>query len=163
MDINEANYLFQILDYRSRMSGSEHRSKTRHERTSVYPSCSTRRSAVRFISAEPLLGPIDVPDCEWFGEGLIEWVICGGESGPNARPMHPAWARYLRDQCTFDGAAFFFKHHGGNGPHVSLNNFLKDDQWVSSGMAWPAEHMRRIGKKRAGRHLDGRTWEEMPA
>ena len=119
-------------------------------------------ASLRFISAEPLLGPIDVPDCEWFGEGLIEWVICGGESGPNARPMHPGWARYLRDQCTFDGAAFFFKQWG-EWADVSLNNFHKGDRWVESGTVYPDEHMRRIGKKRAGRTLDGRTWEEMPA
>ena len=118
-------------------------------------------AAMRFISAEPLLGPIDVPDCEWFGEGLIEWVICGGESGPNARPMNPDWARYLRDQCTFEGAAFFLKQMG-EWADVSLSNCLKGDRWVGSGMGSPATHMRRIGKKRAGRLLDGRTWEEMP-
>lgn len=85
---------------------------------------------VRFLSCEPLLGPIDLPATagdgpnsgfaltDGFGrvdgEGLgIHWVIFGGESGPKARPMHPDWARSLRDQCKAAGVAFFMKQMGG--------------------------------------------------
>ncbi len=74
--------------------------------------------AVRFVSAEPLLapvaifdmdGPVDVPDGV---PSPIHWVIAGGESGPGARPMHPEWARGLRDQCQAVGVPFFFKQWG---------------------------------------------------
>ncbi|MEU0559365.1 phage Gp37/Gp68 family protein [Dactylosporangium sp. NPDC006015] len=68
-------------------------------------------AAVRFVSAEPLLGPL---------EGLnlagIDWVIAGGESGPHCRPMNPAWVRALRNQCNELGTAFFFKQWGGRTP-----------------------------------------------
>jgi len=68
-------------------------------------------AAVRFLSIEPLLGPvgqIDLSD--------IHWVIVGGESGPKARPMEAAWARSIRDQCKRKGVAFFFKQWGGIRP-----------------------------------------------
>ena len=68
-------------------------------------------AAVRFISAEPLLGPLD--DLDLAG---IDWLICGGESGRGHRPMHVAWARSLRDRCLSEGVAFFFKQWGGNRP-----------------------------------------------
>jgi protein gp37 len=109
-------------------------------------------AAVRFISAEPLLGPIRLNDGQslnysqrlkkgWSLNMLqqLDWIICGGESGPNARPMHPNWARSLRDQCQAAGVPFFFKQWGAH-----------------------TEDGRRIGKKAAGRVLDGRTWEEFP-
>lgn len=83
---------------------------------------------VRFLSLEPLLGPLDGLDVHG-----IDWVIVGGESGPGARPMDPAWVRGLRDQCRATGVPFFFKQWGGT------------------------------NKKEAGRMLDGRTWDEMPA
>ena len=91
-------------------------------------------AAVRFLSCEPLLGPLDL-DLEGVG-----WVIAGGESGPRARPMDIAWARGVRDQCLAAGVPFFFKQWGEHGPDG-----------------------RREGKKRAGRLLDGRTWDEAPA
>ncbi len=81
----------------------------------------------RFLSLEPLLGPLHELDLRG-----IHWVIVGGESGPGARPMDPAWARDLRDQCRRAKVPFFFKQWGGT------------------------------NKKRAGRVLDGRTWDEMP-
>lgn len=84
-------------------------------------------AAVRFLSLEPLLGPL--PELNLSG---IDWVIVGGESGPRARPMDPAWVTDLRDQCGRAGVAFFFKQWGG------------------------------VQKKRAGRLLDGRTWDELP-
>jgi protein gp37 len=66
-------------------------------------------AAVRFISAEPLLGPIDL-DMAYY---VPDWVIVGGESGPNCRPMNPDWARSIRDQCEEAGVAFFYKQSGG--------------------------------------------------
>lgn len=149
-------------------------------------------AAMRFVSAEPLLGEVSgllvatcpncglrdfrfsrelTPDGKPFGAcsycgvvqlrdnapGAIDWVIGGGESGPGARPMHPAWARSLRDQCQAAGVPYFFKQWGA---------------WVSvSEIAGAGAHyhftdgatVRRVGKKKAGRLLDGRTWDEWPA
>lgn len=90
---------------------------------------------VRFLSIEPLLGPVDLSQ-HLTG---IHWVIVGGESGPAARPMHPDWARAVRKQCELCNVAFFFKQWGA---------------FNSEG--------KRVGKKSAGRLLDGRTWDEMP-
>ena len=82
---------------------------------------------IRFISLEPLIGPI--PRISLQG---INWVIVGGESGPGSRPMKPEWVRDIRDQCLLQNVPFFFKQWGG------------------------------VNKKKAGRILDGRTWDEMP-
>ena len=84
-------------------------------------------AAVRFLSLEPLLGPL--PGLDLTG---IDWVIVGGESGPDARQMREEWAVDLRDQCQAAGVPYFFKQWGG------------------------------VHKKRAGRLLQGRTWDEMP-
>lgn len=79
-------------------------------------------AAVRFLSCEPLLGPVDLrfTDC-WLGytpnRDLLHWVIVGGESGARARPMHPDWARGLRDQCAAAGVPFFFKQWGSWSPN----------------------------------------------
>ena len=82
---------------------------------------------VRFLSLEPLLGPLRrVPLAG------VHWVIVGGESGPGARPMKAEWVRQIREQCLARGVPFFFKQWGG------------------------------VNKKRTGRELDGRTWDEMP-
>ena len=83
---------------------------------------------VKFLSIEPLLGPLPGLDLEG-----IDWVIVGGESGPGARPMDPAWVLEIRDQCLDARVPFFFKQWGGT------------------------------RKKKAGRELEGRTWDEMPA
>jgi len=85
------------------------------------------RAMVKFLSLEPLLGPLQDLDLR-----AIDWVIVGGESGPEARPMDPAWAIDLRDQCRQAKVPFFFKQWGGK------------------------------NKKRAGRILDGEIWNEMP-
>lgn len=85
------------------------------------------QSTIRFLSLEPLLGPLPGLDLR-----KIDWAIVGGESGPGARPMQAAWARDIRDQCVAAGVPFFFKQWGG------------------------------VNKKKAGRLLDGRTWDEMP-
>jgi protein gp37 len=87
----------------------------------------TTGAAVKFLSLEPLLGPL--PGLNLNG---IDWVIVGGESGPRARPMQEEWVLEIRDQCVASGVPFFFKQWGG------------------------------VNKKRAGRVLQGRTWDAMP-
>ena len=163
-------------------------------------------AAVRFLSAEPLLGPVDltrlelVPDSlDTDGElrragirvdalrnkhyesgvtrglGALDWVIVGGESGPGARPMHPDWVRSIRDQCIAAGVPLFFKQWGAWGPTDVLPKIStipsahgvlsRDGTWrFDSDIADPPDHcfMHRVGKKRAGRQLDGRSWDEMP-
>ena len=128
-------------------------------------------AAVRFISAEPLLGPVN------FSTSLdhLDLVIVGGESGPGARPMNPDWARSLRDQCQAAGVAFFFKQWGAFSPGDELGEEHLDGAhfgaWVSDtqfredlpqDMANANTIMFRVGKKAAGRMLDGREWNEMP-
>jgi protein gp37 len=127
-------------------------------------------SAVRFISAEPLLGPLD-----GLVLGGIHWLIVGGESGPGARPMHPAWARQLRDRCLHAGVAFFFKQWGAHVPEDQLAEPCKRKLSIVDvgGRSWnrapsPAApgaqlvRVRRVGKGRAGRLLDGQTWDQYP-
>ena len=140
-------------------------------------------AAVRWISAEPLLGPISFEGCwvpyknpaihvNWLE--AINWVVVGGESGPGARPMHPDWARLLRDQCAAVGTAFFFKQWGAwapidyvsatDGRHLVKLVFTEREKAIGG----PAEgttpcNVRRVGKKVAGRELDGRTHDEYPA
>lgn len=147
-------------------------------------------AAVRFLSCEPLLGPVELPlrVCEHCGEhsrdglacehcdrtglalqGGIHWVIAGGESGPNARPMHPDWARGLRDQCQAAGGSFFFKQWGEWIPYSELELDrkgeiypLRDGTPVLGVGKSADEEMWRLGKLAAGRLLDGRTWDEVP-
>jgi len=85
-------------------------------------------AAVKFLSLEPLLGPLGTLNLTG-----IDWVIVGGESGPGARPMRPEWVTEVRQQCEVAAVPFFFKQWGG------------------------------IQKKRAGRKLDGRTYDDMPS
>jgi protein gp37 len=124
--------------------------------------------AIRFVSAEPLLGPIQMDN--WLamypenedGEqypGDLDWVIVGGESGRGARPMHTDWARSLRDQCVEAGVAFLFKQWG---EHVTVGQMTAEAAAKYSGPAWPDDFPWRIGKKAAGRELDGRTWDQYP-
>jgi protein gp37 len=127
---------------------------------------------VRWISAEPLLGLIDLESVPTM-EGSIDWVVVGGESGPGARPMHPDWARSLRDQCVAAGVPFFFKQWGewvptanvgfGDSPRAKTMTFATGEMIDTYGGPVPfAIEMRRIGKKEAGRLLDGREWNEFP-
>jgi protein gp37 len=95
----------------------------------------TINAHIRFLSVEPLLEDLGVLNLE-----QIHWVIVGGESGPNARPMRAEWARRIRQQCEHSGVAFFFKQWGG----------------------WGADGRRRT-KLANGRTLDGRTWDQFPA
>lgn len=158
---------------------------------------------VRFLSMEPLLGPVDLgpPVRAALFAGKIapggdttkplSWVIVGGESGKDARPMHPDWARALRDQCQAAGVAFHFKQWGEWSP-VEIE---EDDEgnlgaaYAVEGCSDPTAHRydqecllwqgdrlvhwphietakaigaRKVGKSRAGRLLDGREWNEVP-
>lgn len=109
------------------------------------------------LSCEPLLGPVDLK--RW----LIDWVIAGGESGHGARPMHPDWVRSLCDQCQAAGVPFFFKQWGEFRPACQIpmppipavRSELMEDGGASV-------HCYRVGKKDAGRLLDGREWNEFP-
>lgn len=138
-------------------------------------------AAKRFLSMEPLLGPVSLttigrihaddegperigymvgPDDGKTGLWVtpsdalrrsgIHWVIVGGESGPNARPMHPHWARSLRDQCQAAGVPFMFKQWGEWRP-------------ATDGELCEGHEFINVGKKAAGRLLDGREWNEVPA
>jgi protein gp37 len=120
-------------------------------------------ASVRFISAEPLLGPLQGLNLQG-----IHWLIAGGESGPGARPMHPRWVRDLRDQCVRDQVAFFFKQWGAWAPDsekgavpVSIEGVILRDMPRVTVPGAPVQ-MRRVGKGVAGRRIDNRTWNQMP-
>ena len=145
---------------------------------------------VRFLSCEPLLGPLDLglQDC-WLGftptRELLHWVICGGESGPRARPLHPSWARGLRDQCATGGVPFLFKQWGEwiGGTFDSRKGKMICESatseepigrifWTNPGepavRIWePKDHYwdhasARVGKMAAGRQLDGQLHDGYP-
>jgi len=140
-------------------------------------------AAVRWLSCEPLLGAVNIlkylrgygigsegvlrlPDNEVCPNWPIDWLVCGGESGPNARPMHPQWARSLRDQCQAAGVPFFFKQWGewAPSPDGGLPDALPmDNPKYFHYFDDPPCKVWRFGKKLAGRVLDGRTWDEFPA
>jgi protein gp37 len=130
-------------------------------------------AAVRFISAEPLLGDIQLHP---LGDGTnaltsgtgpnLDWVIIGGESGPHARPMHPNWARSLRDHCAAAGVRMFFKQWGQMIPESQA---ARDHQGAHTCQTFGAASIRSfnevfwyVGKQRAGRLLDGREHNAMP-
>ena len=158
----------------------------------------------RFVSIEPMLSGVDIErflDCSpeqaeshlaryGFSPRPLDWVICGGESGPKARPMHPDWVRSLRDQCKTAGVPFFFKQWGEWGLSSPLKNgkfdysqshTLANDGtlYKSYDLAYPdgarrsealsKDHERanlnlvfRVGKKKAGKMLDGQEYIEVP-
>lgn len=169
-------------------------------------------AAVRFVSCEPLLAQVILHE-DWMPHydptqhyaidppnyrDKLGWVICGGESGPVARPMHPDWARGLRDACQRYQVPYFFKQWGEwapgypqygdtdsiirfeDGEHdceylardeVCLEDtgrqavIVEDEEVISSWQPRPDRNpwwMARVGKKAAGRELDGRTWDEVP-
>jgi len=128
----------------------------------------------KFISIEPMLGPIDLDDAdpEWWCDGRINAVILGGETGPKARPMQPDWVRKVRDDCAAVGVKFLFKQWG---------------EWITKDKSSPSDEMYppftrahcwnpdvippypfyrdwayRVGRNKAGRLLDGRTHDDMP-
>nr|WP_223230749.1 DUF5131 family protein [Rhodobacter capsulatus] len=127
-------------------------------------------AAARFVSAEPLLGALDLRITQARGSSRVlnaltgmsfsetslsalprgpglDLVIVGGESGPRARPMHSDWVRSLRDHCVSAGVSFHFKQWG---------------EWMFQSPEGRATGFYRVGKKAAGRLLDGRTWDERP-
>lgn len=161
-------------------------------------------AAVRFLSLEPLLGPLPSLDLT-----AIDWVIVGGESGPGARPMHPRWVRDIRDRCVAANVSFLFKQWGAYGPFPlhwpepgSGSDYSRAVAVANDGRFWPSSElaveyldggqysspfnrpfqyvhetgrrlaregghldltvMHRVGKKKAGRDLDDRVWDEMP-
>lgn len=145
---------------------------------------------VRFLSCEPLLGPIDLAQAgdnscvEWHENGGIGWVIVGGESGPNARPTHPAWVRSLRNQCQEAEVPFFFKQWGEWIPdnqiirhdkrhwprfaHVKFGTLDINGDWTPD--VYPAkfplihqECVYWIGRANSGDMLDGQQWRQFPA
>lgn len=153
-------------------------------------------AAVRWISAEPLLGPIHLGRLVFFCEGYsdpefqqermgrrrLDWVVVGGESGPGARPMHPEWARQLRDQCGVACVPFFFKQWGEWAPsdesfdrRFGMCCFTPDSEMLGVGVGrgpgmldpeWKkqgAAVMSRVGKKASGSLLDGVDWKQYPA
>lgn len=104
-------------------------------------------SVVRFVSCEPLLGPLDLS--RELVSGVINWTIAGGESGPRSRPSAPDWFRSLRDQCVTAGVPFHFKQWGDWAP---LDGIVPQHAY---GVA-------RVGKRSAGRTMDGKTWNGLP-
>jgi len=146
-------------------------------------------AAKRFVSIEPMLGPIDLrfrrapTDRDyrgWNGDGPIDyvettrvdelhWVICGGESGPGVRPMHPGWVRRLRDQCVETGVPFFFKGWGAwipaqmhsNGKLGTWHNGIFLDGFTNTDDL-SANMCRFKGKALGHRLLDDREWNEVP-
>jgi protein gp37 len=144
-------------------------------------------AAVRGVSIEPMLGPVDLSRFVYDREDKIraamnspaafnrdqaedgiphplDWVIVGGESGQNARPMHPEWVRSLRDQCQAAGVKYFFKQHGEwIAPRdYSFAAGLPDIGSCKRHVFDDGTEVYRIGKKAAGRLLDGREWLELP-
>lgn len=132
-------------------------------------------AAKRFVSCEPLLGPItfrpqardlfEMHELSVTGDGTkplmlrgIDWLIAGGESGPGARPMHPGWARYLRDQCQEIGVPFFFKQWGEWTTDVPQGLSMAHREMALE----QGQTFYRVGKKCAGRLLDGLEWNEVP-
>lgn len=139
-------------------------------------------TAVRWLSLEPVLGPIILPPDALWANGGVQFVVVGGESGPGARPINPKWVRDLRDQCVAAGIPFFFKQWGEwiggeydsrkgkfvstaphdvifwtNPGHPPMHQFEAKDEFP-----WWFYAAARVGKKSAGRLLDGRTWDQFP-
>lgn len=126
-------------------------------------------AAIRFLSCEPLLGPVNLReyygDDEPYGEFInaIDWVIVGGESGPGARPMHPKWVRGIRDQCQAAAIPFFFKQWG---EWQQVQRTLADDHISRHKHKYSFDSdtvVVKVGKRKAGRLLDGREWNEYPS
>jgi protein gp37 len=138
------------------------------------------KARVRWLSMEPLLGPVDLSrwldiiqyedGAEWMRRNIghlhdmLDWVVVGGESGHNARPMHPDWARSLRDQCAAAGVPFLFKQWGEWAPAERDSGAITMPGQNGEWFAWPGgtadgwrdgEVSRRFSKKAAGRLLDG--------
>ena len=136
-------------------------------------------AAARFVSVEPMLEAVDLRGklCHWTcpdGSGswfspvpgkvhhrLLDWVICGGETGPGARPMHPDWVRGLRDQCQGARVPFFFKSWGEWAPNC-LCGAKRPHPIIQRPTPGHVGCMFKCGKRRAGRLLDGVEHNEFP-
>jgi protein gp37 len=134
--------------------------------------------ALRGVSVEPMLGPMQIwkyltlahaDDIDGLDYGEygpwrdgINWVVCGGETGPGARPMHPEWVRSLRDQCQAVGTKFFFKQWGEfiNKAHVDI--WTPPKQKSKAVLMGHSTVVWRVGSKAAGRLLDSQIWDQMP-
>jgi protein gp37 len=132
-------------------------------------------AAVRWLSCEPLLGPVDLSQhlvpaepapafTDAWDRGDLGWIVTGGESGPGARPMQPSWALSLRDQCADAGVPFLFKQWGEWVPptHMTADTFMSWDCNHGTS-AYDQDQPWRVGKKAAGRLLDGKVWDQYPA
>jgi protein gp37 len=120
-------------------------------------------AAVRFVSCEPLLGPVDLRP--WLGSGQsrpgIDWVIAGGESGAKARAMDPRWAIDLRDQCIHADVPFHFKQWGNWRPDYVGSSPQARRLQLKGHLGIPGRLV-RLAKGAAGRDLDGTTWDGLP-
>jgi protein gp37 len=121
---------------------------------------------IRFLSCEPLLGSLDLPVLMRDNLGTwnerINWVIAGGESGPEARPMDPRWMRSLRDQCQVAAVPFFFKQWGEYAPFDQLAWATDETMFKHRPVDINGSMMCRVGKGKAGHILDGCEWREIP-
>jgi protein gp37 len=118
---------------------------------------------VRFVSCEPLLGPLDLRSWLPAGgkESFLDWVIVGGESGVRARPMHPEWALSIQQHCRHANVAFHFKQWGSWTP-VDSNRELGGGRRIKVSDASGTVELERLTKHAAGRRLNGREWDGFP-
>ena len=123
------------------------------------------KAKVIFLSCEPLLGPISlsrwIADAHGGDKRLVHWLIAGGESGHYARTTHPEWFTSLRDQCVSAGIKFLFKQWGNWRPvaPTEVNGSATKTLFLSDGSKIIVAN---LGKKKAGRELDGQVWNEYP-
>jgi protein gp37 len=125
-------------------------------------------ASVKFVSIEPMLEEIHLNEAlgstlKWHGGGLkncLSWVICGGESSHNARPMHPDWVRRLRDDCMYANVPFFFKQWGEWMPQGTMKNynFLNPKKEIVAG----TDVLVKVGKHKSGNLLDGEQHQQYP-
>lgn len=127
---------------------------------------------VRFLSVEPMLGPVELS--AFMGECVtpmdvvqkynfgIDWIICGGESGGKARPMNPVWPSSLQMECEKVGVPFLFKQWGEWGPVAGINPNMPCVRKGKAVVFESGHAVMRLGKKKTGRWLNSRTWDELP-
>lgn len=137
-------------------------------------------SPVLWVSCEPMLGPVDFIPWLWPEQFVrcrdgnvidrgrtwnptLSWIITGGESGHNARPCHPQWVRNVRDQCRAAGVAFHHKQWGEWRQCDPPSEWVESDPRDFKFVEQHGTHFVWLGKKGAGRNLDGKVWDEFPA
>jgi protein gp37 len=117
-----------------------------------------KAGAATWVSYEPALDVVD-----WMGWEFVRWLVSGGESGPGARPSHPDTHRGARDFCEANGIAYFFKQHGAWVHQADIPDNLPPQKLLNARIHdWQYSKSFRVGKKAAGRILDGREWNGMP-